>query len=433
MNGSLNLRTLNQPTNRYIVGLKDRVSQEDDLKFLKDEGFQYLETFEFPEESFPNFGGDLILVEAREGIQAERAIQRLAQNSEVQYAEPDLEFELDRTKEKSSPPATATSDETRTPDDLNSSLWGLDNSRDTDIDAPEAWARTIGSRNGPIIAVLDTGVDTEHPDLKDNIWTNTGEIPGNGKDDDNNGVVDDVHGYNAYAKNGDPSDKDSHGTHCAGTIGAIGNNGRGVVGVNWQTRIMPVKIFNDDAKPKTSRSAILRGISYATRHGARITSNSWGGGGFSFSIRRAFSNSSAFHVMAAGNDSKNNDEDSYYPANYDMDNSISVASTTRSGSLSSFSNYGKEEVDLAAPGSSIYSTTPGGGYGYKSGTSMATPHVSGVAGLAATLNPRLSNAELKEVLMAGVDKAENLTDVVVSGGRLNADKTLQEAEKLSSS
>ena len=300
----------------------------------------------------------------------------------------------------------------------------------TDIDAPEAWTRTTGSRTGPIIAVLDTGVDTDHPDLKDNIWTNTGEIPGNGKDDDNNGVIDDVHGYNAYYKNGDPDDKDSHGTHCAGTIGAVGNNGRGVVGVNWQTRIMPIKIFNDNKKPKTSRSAILRGISYATRHGARITSNSWGGGGRSFSIRRAFSNSSAFHVMAAGNDSKNNDEKSYYPASYDMDNSISVASITRSGALSSFSNYGKDEVDLAAPGSSIYSTTPGGRYGYKSGTSMATPHVSGVAGLAATLNPDLSNTELKQILMDSVDEADNLTDKVVSGGRLNADKTLQEAERL---
>ena len=134
--------------------------------------------------------------------------------------------------------------------------------------------------------------------------------------------------------------------------------------------------------------------------------------------------------MAAGNDSKNNDEKSYYPASYDMDNSISVASITRSGALSSFSNYGKDEVDLAAPGSSIYSTTPGGRYGYKSGTSMATPHVSGVAGLAATLNPDLSNTELKQILMDSVDEADNLTDKVVSGGRLNADKTLQEAERL---
>jgi serine protease len=423
MPGPLNLRSLNQSTNRYIVGLKDRLTQKDDLEFLKDEGFKHLETFDFPEESFPNFGGDLILVEAKDAAQAERAIQRLTENPEVDYAEPDLEFELDLASEESSP------QETRTPNDLKSSLWGLNNGRDTDIDAPEAWNKTVGSRTGPIIAVLDTGVDIDHPDLKDNIWTNTKEIPGNGKDDDGNGVIDDVHGYNAYDKNGNPDDKDSHGTHCAGTIGAVGNNDKGVVGVNWQTRIMPVKIFNDDAKPKTSRSAILRGISYATKNGARITSNSWGGGGWSFSIRRAFSNSKAFHVMAAGNDSKDNDEDSYYPANYGMDNSISVASISRGGSLSSFSNYGKEEVDLAAPGSSIYSTTPNGRYGYKSGTSMATPHVSGVAGLAATLNPDLSNKELKEVLMAGVDKSDKLTDKVVTGGRLNAHKTLQEAEK----
>lgn len=427
MTGSLNLRPVSQPNNRFIVGLKERLTQKDDLKFLKEQGFKHLETFDFPEESFPNFGGDLILVEAETAAQIEPTIKSLTENPAVQYAEPDLEFELDIAKSDKTRRASEDS-QTKDPDDLKSSLWGLDNSRDTDIDAPEAWVKTTGSRTGPIIAVLDTGVDLEHPDLVDNLWTNKGEIPGNGKDDDGNGVVDDVHGFNAYYDNGDPTDTDDHGTHCAGTIGAVGNNGKGVVGVNWQTQIMPIKIFNNDEKPRTSRSAILRGISYATQNGARITSNSWGGGGFSFSIRRAFSNSSAFHVMAAGNDSQDNDEKSYYPANYDMDNSISVASIDRWGDLSSFSNYGKKEVDLAAPGSSIYSTVRDGRYAYLSGTSMATPHVSGVAGLALTVNPELTNSEIKEILMAGVDKSDKLTDKVVSGGRLNAYKTLVEAE-----
>ena len=418
MTGSLSLQPLARPNNRFLVGLKDRLTQKDDLEFLKDSGFQHVETFEFPEDSFPNFGGDLILVEARDQVQSEQALKQLASNPEVDYAEPDVEFELNVA-------------ETREPNDLKSSLWGLDNSRDTDIDAPEAWAKTVGSRTGPIIAVLDTGVDLDHPDLQANLWTNTREIPGNGKDDDNNGVIDDVHGFNAYYENGNPDDSaNGHGTHCAGTIGAVGDNDTGVVGVNWQARIMPVKIFDDtEDKPKTSRSAILRGISYATRNGARITSNSWGGGGRSRSVERAFSSSRAFHVMAAGNDTKDNDKDSYYPANYDMDNSIAVASIDRWGDLSSFSNYGKEEVDLAAPGSSIYSTEPGGRYGYKSGTSMATPHVSGVAGLAVTLNPELSNREIKQVLMQSVDVSDKLTDKVLTGGRLNAYKALLEAEK----
>jgi len=345
MTNSLSAGNALSHKNRYIVSLKDRVSDSKDLDFLKESGFKHLETFDFPEESFPNMNGDMVLVEA---LQGDGSLRMLAGRPEVEFAEPDLEIELN-----------SSGDETKTPDDLKSSLWGLHSSRDIDIDAPEAWAKTVGSRNGPVIAVLDTGIDLDHPDLKANLWTNTGEIPNNGKDDDGNGVVDDVHGYNAFADTGDPTDKDGHGTHCAGTIGAVGDNGEGVVGVNWQARIMPIKIFNDEEKPRAPRSAILRGISYAGKNGARITSNSWGGGGRSWSVKRAFSGSKAFHLMAAGNDSQNNDKKSYYPANYGLDNSLAVASITRWGSLSSFSNYGKEKVDLAAPGSSIYSTVPG--------------------------------------------------------------------------
>lgn len=410
---------------RFIVSMKDSVEQSSARDLFDKSGLKTIEKFDFPEESFPGFGGDLYLVESGD----HQLSEALLADPRVDYVELDQEFELDKcagTLKALNASAEQPSEATREPNDLSSSLWGLKNGsrKNTDIDAPEAWSKTVGSRNGPIVAVLDTGIDLDHPDLEANIWTNPREIPGNGKDDDGNGVIDDVHGFDAYYEDGVPEDKDGHGTHCAGTIGAVGNNNKGVVGVNWEARIMPVKIFSNDDKPKTSTSAILRGISYATKNGARVTSNSWGGPGKSRSIERAFKNSSAFHVMAAGNESQDNDSKPHYPSNYDIPNNIAVAAITRYGELSDFSNYGKESVDIAAPGSSIYSTLPGGRYGYLSGTSMATPHVAGVAMLALALNPRLSNAELKGAILDGVTADAELAGKVASGGWLNANNTL---------
>lgn len=428
-------RPQGQPTpvshQRLIVSMKDSVEQTSARELFGKSGLKTIEKFDFPEESFPGFGGDLYLVESEEAHVSEA----LLADPRVDYVELDQEFELDKTT-GTLKPANAGPDEpaesTREPNDLSGSLWGLKNNsrKNTDIDAPEAWAKTVGSRNGHIVAVLDTGIDLQHPDLEANLWTNPREIPGNGKDDDGNGVIDDVHGFDAYYEDGVPEDKDGHGTHCAGTIGAVGDNNKGVVGVNWQARIMPVKIFSNDEKPKTSTSAILRGISYATKNGARVTSNSWGGPGKSRSVERAFKNSSAFHVMAAGNESQDNDSKPHYPSNYDIPNNIAVAAITRSGDLSSFSNYGKESVDIAAPGSSIYSTLPGGRYGYLSGTSMATPHVAGVAMLALALNPRLTNAQLKGAILDGVTTDSDLAGKVASGGWLNANNALENVASL---
>jgi subtilisin family serine protease len=183
---------------------------------------------------------------------------------------------------------------------------------------------------------------------------------------------------------------------------------------------MPIKIFDNGEKPRTSTSAILRGISYAGRNGARITSNSWGGPSPSRSVERAFESSKAFHVMGAGNDSQNNDEKPFYPASYRTSNSLSVAAIDRRGNLSDFSNFGSQSVDLAAPGTSIHSTVPGGGYGYKSGTSMATPHVAGVAGLLLSLAPSLSNGQIHSVLTGTVKTLSSLEDKVATGGVVNA-------------
>ncbi|MCA9790384.1 MAG: S8 family serine peptidase, partial [Candidatus Eremiobacteraeota bacterium] len=189
-------------------------------------------------------------------------------------------------------------------------------------------------------------------------------------------------------------------------------------GVNWDAQLMGVKIFSDTGN--TNAAAIVRGILYATANGARITSNSWGGGAYNEAIRDAFANSPALHIMAAGNSGTDNDAAPHYPSSYDLPNILAVASTDRNDQRSSFSSYGVNSVDLAAPGSDIYSTLPNGQYGVKSGTSMATPHVTGVAGLIATAYPEASNDEIKARLLGSVVPQDNLQGKVLSGGRVNA-------------
>lgn len=316
------------------------------------------------------------------------------------------------------------------PDDLDPRLWGLNNTGQeggtagVDIDALEAWKVSTGSLNGPVIAVIDTGIKYDHPDLAANIWTNPGEIPGDGIDNDGNGVIDDVHGYNAINGSGDPMDDHGHGTHCAGTIGAAGNNGVGVVGVNWQAQIMPIKFLNQNGGGTLADA--VKAINYATRMGARITSNSWGGGGANQALQEAIAASPALHIYAAGNEGNNNDVRPAYPASYTLDNIVSVAAVDRTGDRSSFSNYGSVSVDLAAPGRDIYSTFIGEeGYRSLSGTSMATPHVSGVAALIATVYPEATNEQIKARLIGGATPLESMQGKSVSGGLLNAANSLE--------
>jgi subtilisin family serine protease len=186
---------------------------------------------------------------------------------------------------------------------------------------------------------------------------------------------------------------------------------------------MPVKIFSDAGS--TNSAAIVRGILYATKAGARVTSNSWGGGAADQAILDAFKSSPALHIMAAGNSGTNNDTRPHYPSSYDLDNNIAVAATDRNDKLASFSCYGEKSVDLAAPGVEIYSTVPGGGYANKSGTSMATPHVTGAAGLLLAQDPTMSNDELKARLLGGADKKDSLAGKVATGGRLNINNALE--------
>ncbi|MFZ5831393.1 MAG: S8 family serine peptidase [Planctomycetota bacterium] len=315
--------------------------------------------------------------------------------------------------------------------------WGMHNTGqaggtvDADIDAPEAWDVATGNRN-VVVAVIDSGIDYAHPDLTANIWTNTREIANNNIDDDLNGYIDDVHGFDFYSYVGDPTDTFGHGTHVAGTIGAIGNNNIGVAGVNWQVSMMALKITTPGGG--VPHSAAIEAINYATMMkfttGVNIvvSNNSWGGyiyDGFLRSAIDAHRSQGILFVASAGNDGFNNDQTPAYPASYDLDNIISVAATDRFDDLAYFSNYGATTVDLGAPGVEIRSTVPSNAYAMMSGTSMAAPHVSGVAALLASIAPTASYQHLRDAILGGVDPLTSLSGKTVTGGRLNAYNSIQ--------
>ena len=342
--------------------------------------------------------------------------------SEVVYAEPNFIYH-----------AISTS----TSDPMYGKLWGLTNTGSNepdrnggmsgsagvagaDVNAEKAWGITKGSKN-VVIAVIDTGIDYNHPDLKDNIWTNSKEIAGNNKDDDGNGYVDDIHGWNAHAKNGNPMDGNSHGTHCSGTIGAKHGNGVGVAGVMDDVSLMAVKFLSDEGSGSLADAVVA--IDYATKMNVDLMSNSWGGGGFSQSLEDAIKAAKAkgiLFVAAAGNDGTNNDSAPHYPSNYQVDNVVSVAAHTNQDSLASFSCFGKRTVHVAAPGHNILSTTPNNTYKVYSGTSMATPHVSGVLGLYLAENGRQDVKLVRDRLMATTVPAGAYRKTTIAGGRVDA-------------
>lgn len=231
-------------------------------------------------------------------------------------------------------------------------LWGMNSWGANDIDAPEAWKIWTGEEGAGItVGIIDTGVDYTHQDLREQMWVNPNEIPGNGIDDDGNGHIDDVHGADFANNDGDPMDDQLHGTHCSGTIAGVGDNGLGVAGVSWRgVRIMALKFLAGDGSGRTSDA--IRAIDYAIAHGAKILSNSWGGGGSSSALRVAIERAEAaglLFVAAAGNSGTDNDEEPHYPSNYEVSNIVSVASTAPGGELSSFSCFGKTTVHVAAP------------------------------------------------------------------------------------
>lgn len=311
-------------------------------------------------------------------------------------------------------------------------LWGLHNTGDNDpkgmsgvagvdVDALRAWEITKGSRSVRI-AVIDTGVDYNHPDLASNMWVNEAELNGEeGVDDDGNGFVDDIHGYDFANNDGDPIDGHSHGTHCAGTIAAAHDNNEGVAGVMAEAEIVAIKFLTDRGSGTTA--AAIESIDYATSLNVDIMSNSWGGGGRSEALAEAISRAEEkgiYFVAAAGNSATNNDQIAHYPSSYENDNVIAVAAHNIGDNLASFSCWGHDSVDIAAPGRNIMSTTKEGGYQSYSGTSMATPHVSGVLGLLVANEGRISVAEMRERLLMTSEPASAYRRKSVSGGRVNA-------------
>ncbi|MFW5882650.1 MAG: S8 family serine peptidase [Planctomycetota bacterium] len=319
------------------------------------------------------------------------------------------------------------------PDDpryTDGSLWGLhntgqdDGTEDADIDAPEAWDITTGSEE-VLIGVIDTGIQIDHPDLEANIWTNPGEIAGNGIDDDGNGYIDDVHGWDFIDEDNDPQDDHSHGTHVAGTIGASGDDGVDLVGVAWTVRMMALKFMG----PKGGlTSDAVEAVAYATEMGAMATNNSWGGGGYNQTLYDTIGDAGeagSLFVAAAGNSGGDSDAKGLYPAAYDHDCIISVAASDRDDELASFSNYGATTVDLAAPGAAILSSTPTDDYATWNGTSMATPHVTGTAALLKSLDTQMPMDICKRLLLDNVDVIADFDGLMTTGGRLNAHAALQ--------
>ena len=295
---------------------------------------------------------------------------------------------------------------------------------DSDVDAPEAWDATTGT-NSTIVAVIDTGVDYLHEDLADNMWVNSLEIPGDGVDNDGNGYIDDVHGYDFFNDDGDPMDDHNHGTHVAGTVGAVGDNGLGIAGMNWNVQIMALKFLGSDGSGSTSDA--IDAIRYAVDNGAQISNNSWGGDPASqamFDVIRDARDAGHIFVAASGNGNfigigQDNDAQPFYPASYNLENIVAVAATDHNDQLAVFSNFGATSVDLAAPGVSILSTTRNDTYGFNSGTSMAAPHVAGALSLVRDFDPSLTYQQIIDQVLTSVDFLEALQGRTATSGRLN--------------
>lgn len=360
-------------------------------------------------------------------VTVEQALERLRLQPEVEYAEPNY---------------IARKAETAPNDTEFTRQWGLENMK-----LPLAWDHATGD-GSVIVAVVDSGITHDHPDLVANLWINPGETPGNGLDDDANGIIDDIHGvnYNGSTVNGAPRDDDTadwHGTHVAGIVGAVGNNGQGVSGVNWQIRLMAVKVLHGPSGSGTT-SDIVKGIDYAIAQGAHIVNLSLTLSGYSNALADALGRADAAGVLtvsAAGNAGTNNDTLPNSPAAIRTPNNIAVAAITKHDVLAGYSNYGRLSVDLAAPGGAkvpvsdgIYSTvgtlsaTDFDNYGYLAGTSMATPHISGLAALLRAHLPGLTHRQIKARLLAGARRLGALNDRTIAGGTADAYAALTSAD-----
>jgi thermitase len=313
-------------------------------------------------------------------------------------------------------------------DPLFEKQWHLRNLSGTgDIRASEAWTKTKGSER-VVVAVLDTGVDFLHPDLKNNIWERPDSVPA--YFDTELGAIDDRFGFNAIDNDSNPMDQNGHGTHVAGIIGAEGDNGIGITGINWQVQLMPLKFMGANGSGTTKDA--IEAINYAIdrkRRGVniRVINASWGSGVFSRALEdviRVANDEGILFVAAAGNSSSDNDRIPHYPSNYRLPNVISVAATDETDRLASFSSYGGKSVHISAPGRNIFSTWIKGEYRSASGTSMAAPQVAGIAALILALNPEIEVGELRKQLLASHDPIPAFSGRLLNAGRISASKAV---------
>ncbi len=377
----------------------------------------------------------LVSIDDLDNADAETVAAQYRQMSDVLYAEPVLEIRLDDPVQKASRSDLLDREpiDTLPNDPQFAEQWALNNTGQdggksgADLKALNAWTKTKGSKE-VVVAVLDTGVDYTHLDLASNMWTRPDNVPQ--YVDDELGTYNDIQGYDANVNAADPMDENGHGTHCSGIIGAEGNNNEGIAGINWNVQIMPLKFLGRGGFGSTKDA--IESINYAIDRkqkgvNIRVISASWGSTSYSKALEdviRAAGEQGILFVAAAGNATTDNDKRPHYPSNYDLPNVISVAALDRTDSLASFSNYGAKTVHVAAPGREIVSTWLNDAYREASGTSMATPYVSGVAALIIANEPNISMEKLRERILKSVDKIDSLNGKVVSGGRINAAKAL---------
>ena len=372
------------------------------------------------EHGFKHFDG-LKLFKLAPGLDVNTAIEHYKKNPNVLYAEPDNIVGLDSTNDTSF-----------------TELWGLNNTgqtvngtsgtNDADMNVVEAWSNSgVTGSNSVVIGVIDSGVQYTHPDLATNMWVNPGEIAGNGIDDDSNGYIDDVYGINAITNSGDPMDDNNHGTHVAGTIAATGNNAQGITGVNQQAKILACKFLNAAGSGSSSDSLKCLDYIYDLKMSGInivVTNNSWGGtGGGSQAVADAIDKhrqAGILFIAAAGNSGTDNDTGPHYPSNYFKANVISVAATDQNDAKASFSNYGRRSVHVGAPGVNIYSSIVGSTYSHFQGTSMAAPHVAGLAALLSAEDPGRDWKTIKNLIVSSGTELGALSTNTSTGRRIRA-------------
>jgi subtilisin family serine protease/Tol biopolymer transport system component len=410
--GEVVLSSAEMVADHVLVKLREGVAESQLQELLVEVGAEVVRRHALP-------GLYRVAIPARTVDDLPRALGRLQSSELVEYAEPDHIMH-----------ARIDADDPRFTD---GTLWGLHNTgqdggvADKDIDAPAGWD-IRNDASGVVVAVIDTGILYTHEDLAANMWTNTAELNGlPGVDDDGNGYIDDIHGINAITGSGDPLDDNRHGTHCAGTIGGVGDNATGVTGVAWNVQLMACKFLG--AGGSGSSSDAVDCVMYAVRNGAAVLSNSWGGGSYNAALEEAIGQAAmadAIFVAAAGNNGQNIDPAPYYPVAYPEPNIIGVASYDRAGNRSGFSNYGPATIHVGAPGSNIYSTTYSGdpavtdAYEPLSGTSMATPHVAGILALMRAQFPSESYQSLVNRLLDTADTSIMASSVISGGANLPA-------------